>query len=456
MAIRSERRYSLPTAAIAPGPSDHSRRSPAMKALVTDGDERPALAVTRSLGRRGISVIVGEERRGSLASASRYCSGQVTYPSAYRDPEQFASFVRDFVRREQIDVIVPVTDVTTHAVAKHRDAISAHAACAVPPLDAFELMTDKHRLLQQAARCGVAIPRTHFVNGAAALDRVLADVVYPAVVKPARSRIPTKDGWLAASVVYARDRDALVRLYAETPYLSHYPSLIQERIAGRGTGVFVLCDHGRIVAAFAHRRLREKPPSGGASVLCESIAVDPSLRAQAARLLAPIGWHGVAMLEYKQDRAGRSFLMEVNGRFWGSLQLAIDAGVDFPSLAWQLALGQRVDVPSRYEIGVRNRWLLGDLDHLLRRLRDTDSVLTQGMPSRLRAVVDFLTPQRRDEIFRVDDPRPAGRELWSYTRALAASVASRLRPRAASVRAPRPTVPVIASRSIPEHADAAE
>lgn len=430
-----------------------------MKALVTDGDERPALAITRSLGRRGITVVVGEERPDSLATASRYCADRVTYPSAYRHPERFARFVRDFAEREHIDLVVPVTDVTTHAVAKHYDAIARYTACAVPSLAAFELMTDKDQLLRRAAGCNIPIPRTHVVDGAAALASLIDRVSYPAVVKPARSRIPTKEGWMPASVRYATDRDALLALYADTPYLAMYPSLIQERITGPGTGLFVLGDHGHIVTAFAHRRLREKPPSGGASVLCESIAVDPQLLAQAQRLLGPVGWHGVAMLEYKRDqRTGRSFLMEVNGRFWGSLQLAVDAGMDFPHLASQLALGQHLDLPTSYVVGAKNRWFLGDLDHLLGRLRGTDRALPDGMPSKWRAIIEFLRSDAdlRDEIFRYDDARPAWHEFRSYARELAASLKLRMHLRAATVAAPGVASPVNTPIAAPEHADASE
>ena len=67
--------------------------------------------------------------------------------------------------------------------------------------------------------------------------------------------------------------------------------------------------------------------------------------------------------------------MEVNGRFWGSLELAVDAGVDFPFLAFQLARGIRPDAPPEYQPGVKNRWILGDLDHLLLRLfRSADAL----------------------------------------------------------------------------------
>ena len=393
-----------------------------IKAFVTDGDERPALAITRSLGGRGMSVLVGEERAVSLASSSRSCVRHVTYPSPYRSPEAFDRFVQDLVERERVDLVVPVTDVTTHLVARHQDALRRRAAVAAPPFEAFEIVSNKWSLLHRAAQCGIPIPRTHFVDDLSALPPLLSQIGYPAVLKPARSRILTDAGWVAGSVQYAHTESDLLRLYRATECLRSHPSLIQERIVGPGLGVFVLCDHGRLLAAFAHRRLREKPPSGGVSVLCESVAVDPELRRQAVQLLEPLGWHGVAMMEYKQDRrTGTPVLMEVNGRFWGSLQLAVDAGIDFPFLSAQLALGRRSDAPAAYEVGVSGRWLLGDLDHLLIRLLRSDRDLPDTVPSKLQTIVNFLkfaTPGLRYDVFRRGDPRPAFHELHQYVKAL--------------------------------------
>jgi predicted ATP-grasp superfamily ATP-dependent carboligase len=414
-----------------------------LKAFVTDGDERPALAITRSLGRRGVSVLVGAERPVSLASSSRYCDRHVTYPSPYRSPEAFDRFVQDLVERERLDLVVPVSDVTTHLVARRQDALRRHAAVEVPAFHAFDAVSNKWSLLQRAAQCGIPIPRTHFVDGLAGLQAQLARIDYPAVIKPARSRMRNDAGWLAGSVHYAHSEPDLLRLYQTTRYLTSYPSLIQERIVGSGIGVFVLCDHGRLVTAFAHRRLREKPPSGGVSVLCESVAVDPELCRQAMRLLGPLGWHGVAMMEFKQDRrTGRPVLIEVNGRFWGSLQLAIDAGVDFPFLNSQLTLGHRPDVPPIYKVGLKSRWLLGDLDHLLIRLRHGDRDLPDTAPSKLQTLFDFLeffAPALRYDVWRCDDPRPALHELRQYLKSVSTSLADivrrvRLRDLAVSAR----------------------
>lgn len=395
-----------------------------MKVFVTDGDQRPALAVTRSLGMRGISVLVGEHTPASLASCSRYCARHVTYPSPREDARAFDEFLLDFVEREHIDMVLPVTDVTMHAVTRLQDALRSRTALAVPSFDAFERVTDKSRLVDSASACGLAVPRTEFVNTLADVRAIAATLTYPVVIKPSRSRIRTATGWTPTSVLYAGSAEELLQLYRNTDYLISAPSLVQQRIVGPGEGLFTLFDRGRLLTAFAHRRLREKPPSGGVSVLSESIPVDPDLRDAAIRLLGPLGWHGVAMLEFKRDpKSGQRFLMEVNGRFWGSLQLAVDAGVDFPHLTYQLAVGQTPAVPRSYRIGVTSRWFLGDLDHLLLRLRKSDEALhlPPASPSRSRVVFDFLKvaqPGMRYDVIAGSDLRPFIYEFTQYTRDL--------------------------------------
>ena len=72
------------------------------------------------------------------------------------------------------------------------------------------------------------------------------------------------------------------------------------------------------------------------------------------------------MVEFKLDeRDGLPKLMEINGRFWGSLQLAIDAGVNFPEILLRAVSGQPNALQPPYRVGVRNRWFWGDVDSLL-------------------------------------------------------------------------------------------
>jgi predicted ATP-grasp superfamily ATP-dependent carboligase len=373
-------------------------------------------------------VTVASATRHSLAAASRYSAHTLRYPRPSSEAANFDAFLMAAARRRRYDVLLPVSDVITRSVIANQAQLRHHTAFAVPPIEAFETVTDKARLADLAIACGVPAPDTQTLACGRELAAVLPQIHYPVVVKSFRSRIPTPGGWIGTTAHYASTPGELEALYRSTPYLASFPSLIQRRVVGPGVGLFALCDHGRIVSTFAHRRLREKPPSGGVSVLRESVAPDPELVEYTRRLLEPLGWHGVAMVEFKRDlHSGRPFLIEVNGRFWGSLQLAIDSGVDFPRLVASLAAGERVDDARPYRIGVKSRWLLGDLDHLLLRLRGTqDRDLPPGAPSRVQAIFEFLKFGGRDlhyEVLRFDDPQPFLYEAGQYARsALRAAV----------------------------------
>ncbi len=390
-------------------------------ALVLDGEERVALAVTRSLGRRGVPVSVAAARSDPLAGASRHATRRILMPSPMSAPDALAAELEALARREPGQVWFPLTDASLAVVDAARDRL-AGALLPIPSAEALAQAWDKGRLLEVARTVGVESPRTWSPGDVDQVRSLAPALDYPVVLKPRRSRHRTAHGLIEGRVAYVHSAAELVPAW-ETLSARIPDPLIQERIPGYGMGIFLLADHGRVLARFAHRRLREKPPSGGVSVLSESIAVPPELAAAAERLLAALEWHGVCMIEFKVDaRDGRPRLMEMNPRFWGSLALAIAAGVDFPWLLYQLAVGETPLPVTNYRVGTRLRWELGDLDHLLIRLRARDSRdLPPDTPSRLRAVAAFLNPfAGQGEVFRASDPGPALCELTAYVRDLRA------------------------------------
>lgn len=392
------------------------------RVLVTDGNERSSLAVTRGLGREGLAVIVGAETHRSLAGASRYCVEAWRYPSPKDEPKQFISKVKEAVSHFDLSGIVAVSDATTQLLAESRDEFPLTIRPFIPSFESYSLVSDKFALMKIAQQLDVPIPKTLFLldgNVEAVADHVKA---YPVVVKPGRSLVKLGGVYLKTSVHVVFSRDELIQLYRGTPFL-RFPSLIQQRIEGPGQGVFGLFEHGRACALFAHRRIREKPPSGGVSVLRESIPLSKPMRDYAVSLLEHVKWQGVAMVEFKVDRlTGVPMLIEINGRFWGSLQLAMDAGLNFPYLLYQMAKESPVAVPDNaYRVGTKSRWLLGDLDHLLLRLTKSRKQLhlDHHAPSRWRCLVDFCRMFQRDlhyEVERLRDPGPAFREYHTWLR----------------------------------------
>jgi predicted ATP-grasp superfamily ATP-dependent carboligase len=391
--------------------------------LVTDGEQRASLAAVRSLGASDNTVYVCAHDPKPLAGASRFATATFAVPSSLDEPEHFVDRLIDLVAEHEIDVLVPMTEPSLLALLPCRDQF---ASTLIPFVDAavFAAISDKQAVLDAAASVGIKVPHQVAINDfRAAQSFDASSVAFPLVIKPVRSISGSSTERLKLSVQHARSAEELRNILA-TMDARAYPLLLQQRIAGPGVGIFALVWDGALVASFAHERIREKPPSGGVSVYRKSVAVDPELLRLSIALLATFAWQGVAMIEYKIDRAtGTPYLMEINGRFWGSLQLAIDAGVDFPRLLVDAASGRQLGPIPEFRTDVRSRWFWGDVDHLLVRLRRSNEALSlaDDVPSKGGAIRDFITrhPNDVNEIFRRDDWRPFLRESIQWFRDLA-------------------------------------
>lgn len=388
------------------------------RVLVTDGNERSALAAVRSLGRAGCEVYVAGSISPLLAGASRHSVEVARVPSSVHQPGLFSKVVEDLIVDWNIDLVLPMTEASMHSLLRARDEL-LDARVPFPDYEIFKAVCDKDLVLRVAESCGIAVPQQVRVRERGERPESLRSMNFPAVIKPSRSIVPTETGYYETSVSHVLGPAALDHALEKLPEVA-FPVLVQERIVGSGTGVFLLLWNGNIIASFSHRRIREKPPSGGVSVVRESVPLADDLLFSSRKLLDKFGWHGVAMVEYKREtETGVPYLMEVNGRFWGSLQLAVDAGVDFPRLLVEAASGLCPRPVTDYQTGIRSRWLLGDLDHLLLRLTRSrhNLSLPNRAPGRLQTVVDFLKsfgPGSKNEVVRMNDLKPAVREAMSW------------------------------------------
>lgn len=397
------------------------------RVMITDGDSRAALAAARSLIAAGYEVWAVGPGAHTLAGVSRGVQRAIVRSSALFAPASYAAELGIATVRHQIDVLLPVSDASATAVLMHPDFIPPSVAVPLPSPDTFRRGGDKTGMLDVARTAGFDVPVSVLLENRGALDAALPSVAFPAILKPHHSVVIDNGRGRKLDVEFIPSAEALRAAVDSLPACA-FPVLVQQRVMGAAEGIFALRWDGRLRATFAHRRLREKPPAGGISVYRESIAVPPDLRAKTDALLTALDWQGVAMVECKVDRAtGRHSFIELNGRLWGSLQLAIDAGVDFPALLVDCALGRDegalanaeartaaaadiADPP--YEVGVRSRWFWGDLDHLWARFAHSadDLHLEPPFPSRAEILRDVLrVPFSRDraEVGRWGDPLPA-------------------------------------------------
>ena len=401
----------------------------AIDVLVLDGEARPALAVVRSLGRKELSVAVASDDPLAIAGHSRYTTRFDQLPSPRKgnnSQEAGTEYIEGLVGLiEKISprMLLPITDLSCKMVLKHRAKLPSSVHLPGVDESTFLAVSQKEKLLERARALGIQIPTSLSLTLQTSQDSEIANAIasfpYPAVLKPESSEQEVNGEFKKASVLYPNSASE-VRTILEREENRELTFLLQQRVVGAGVGVFALCRGGRTLATFCHRRILEKPPSGGRSVLCESISESEAPVKEAKALLADLAWEGVAMVEFKQGTDGSFFLMEINPRFWGSLQLAIDSGRDFPYLLFLESHSSQTHsefhtLPD-YETGRRLRWDLGCLDHFLIRLKAEKS----------KALKDFLChnalllwnkPFRTShETFQLTDPLPFVYELRSYAR----------------------------------------
>jgi predicted ATP-grasp superfamily ATP-dependent carboligase len=390
--------------------------------LILDASNKQSLACVRSLGRIGLRVAVGEcatecdAAESALSFRSRYARHSLVLPDVATDADAFAAEVVSFVRDHQIHVVIPTNDGAITAMAPYREQLAALGCTLALASDAtLAIANDKDRTLEVAERLGIPYPRSMRIDRLDDLPAVMDAFPFPFVLKPTVS-FP-RDAPVRLQVIEVIDE--VEAISAVQTYLSSGSAVLaQEWASGRREGVSLFMVDGEVRAACGHVAYRTSPALGGASVLRESIPLLPDLYEPAVRLVQEIGLNGVCEVEFRRDAAGRPLLMEVNARLAGTIENALHSGVDFPLMLWEWAAGHTVPESTDYRIGVRTRWLHGDMRWLRdnqRRVGRPDSV------SRTRALATFAAEFLRTRHFDcVDwrDLRPALAELRATARAV--------------------------------------
>jgi protein-tyrosine-phosphatase/predicted ATP-grasp superfamily ATP-dependent carboligase len=395
-------------------------------ALVIGSDTRAFLGVVRSLGRQGVTVHVAPFDHASAAMASRYIHRVHRLPPLQLDPEGWITALLGVCEIARPDFVVPCDDRSIIPLQHFHDRV-AHLRLGLPGPQAYAAFFDKGHTRALAERCGVPVAPGRVLSEADTAEQLVADFGLPLFVKPRNSYL-LRALESRRNVHPCHDVAALREVLASIPRRDEY--LVEANFQGTGVGVSVLARDGVVSQAFQHRRVRE-PVGGGGSSYRKSEALSPELEAMTLALAQASRLDGVAMFEYKVDDAtGRQVLLEVNARFWGSLPLAMAAGVDFPWLWFQQAQGAPVAPRVRYRVPCYARNLLSDLyatvGHIESRRTDGRGVqLAEG----LRWLGSFhrvlIGRESLDTLAR-DDPQPAWAEFRTigqrfaerYTRAL--------------------------------------
>lgn len=391
-----------------------------MSAIILDGHLKSALACVRSLGAKNIHVVCGAERQSAMAGHSKYAQKRFVYVSPKIDQDGFIKSVIEEAKKlkaqdGQKPVVFCFSDTTMCTLVQNLELLNDSGVTVFPSLESVEIASDKTKTYELAQKLCIPTITTYAKDE---VDRVL----YPAVVKNRHSIVWREGKGVSGSAQFVFSKEELLSQYLKVEREAGEAPLVQEFIQGDEYGVEMVCDQGEPCATFVHKRIRSLSPRGGAAVVKETAKETEEvhlMRQYANALVRELTWHGPVMIEFKINGTnGQVLLMEINGRFWGSLPLPVTAGVDFPMMVYQLGTKDTVaKMPEAFlPPYVRTRHFLADCKWLLVVWFKHDKLRATLYPSRFRALYDFKKEIfiSKGDVFMWNDVKPSIMEYVDF------------------------------------------
>jgi predicted ATP-grasp superfamily ATP-dependent carboligase len=380
--------------------------------LVTGGEHFGGLAAIRGLVLAGHDAWAAVARNHSYAAWSRLPAGTIRVPDPVVDPEPFAEAVAAAADHIGARVVLPGTDVALSSLAGRLDAFRPGIAVGVCSPDLVRRATSKTALSELAEASGLDVPPTRVLTRA---DVEAAQIAFPAVVKPPRSDVEGVDGSLVhTGARRVEDAEALRDAIAQ---LGGNEWLAQPFVSGELVAVAGVAWEGAVVAEIHQLSRRIWPPDCGGSSYAATIAPDAERGRKVRRLVANLGWSGIFQVQLLR-RGTEELLIDFNPRFYGTLALALAAGVNLPALWVDLIRGVEIAPPPTYRVGVRFRAQWKDLRALATTVRAGGwGEATAGLVPRANTC---------HPVFNWDDPLPAIAGPIRIARAISASMRAAL------------------------------
>jgi len=406
---------------------------PSGKVLVLGNYTSSFLSVIRSLGRRGLSVHVGWYDADAPAIRSRYVAMAHQIPPYSTHSDDWKRALRDLLEHEAFDLVIPCEEPRIIPLQTNRRELEKVGRIYLLDDRAFEITSSKSQSTELAASLGIPVPPGALATNFPQAEALLDGLPMPVFLKPLSS-FSAEDTVHREGVRKAYSRQEA--RFALEEMLPRGSVLLQQNFSGRGVGVEILAKAGKVLTAFQHLRLHE-PMQGGASSYRRGVPVDLRLLDATRKLTEALCYTGVGMFEFKVDpRSGRWVFMEINGRFWGSLPLALASGADFPWYLYQLLVLGQETFPSGFITGLQCRNLVQDIHWFYWNLRANrrDATLNRVPLSDLVGEIkSIILLRERIDTFVIDDLRPGFADLWQGIRSMWRAVLLQMKARSMSL-----------------------
>lgn len=369
-----------------------------MKILILDGDNFQALRLVRDIRKNHTIFIGGKSKRTTLAYYSKYCDGFIEYDDITIN--HFRN-VLSVIEAKGIELIIPTTERSCIILAHFRKKIEALNNCVIA-MDKFEKLQiafDKSKTHEFCKKYNIPTPKIEFFDSSKLDSKIV-------VLKDINSNQILEDGTI-------KKTNSPRYLNNDISHLNNDSSkFFQEFIRGKSIGYFAICKNGKIIDSYSHIRILDTNPSGSGSCVRKSITNPPEdLNLLSENIISKLSWNGPIMLEFLLDESNKYYLLEINGRLWGSYCLSSFSGIHFTYKLLSIFKNQTLSLDSeKKDLIVTNEILL--IFRWLRILQGPDKYSSERFPSRLSILSELKYLFNKKELFSDYDLFPIFRFIW--------------------------------------------
>lgn len=306
--------------------------------LILGDSQSSCLSVIRSLGEKGMPLDLLTFEHSTLCAKSRYVDNTYFFDEFAEWNYGWVGEFKKMLLEKEYGMIIPVGDRYALPIWEKYSELKSITKILFPNDKGVRYTYFKDKTFRMAKNLKIPFPRTVIIKDRLQAKRCLDNLQlrFPLIIKPIKSFVESEKKTSSNVGVYkVNDIDEMKeRLYAS---LKFTPVLIQEYVYGQIIGQEFLVENGEILLGFQHLRVHQ-PLSGGASSYRKSMEINKKILGYSKKMLKFMDYTGPIMFEYKYlpESEEKAKLIEINGRFWGSLPLSRFCGVDFPYVAYKM------------------------------------------------------------------------------------------------------------------------
>lgn len=323
-----------------------------LSAIVISANFKKAYPIIMSLFKRRF-YIIGLFYLWRSPLFSKYLNKKIMIPNPYLDEKGYILNLKLNIKKYNPKIVIPVGFIDNIVISKYRNFLPKDVIIPVPELSILSDTSNKLSLVKYSKIVGFKYPET-LVSSQYSPEEALDYIGLPMVIKGISD---------ASNPKYFFTEEQFKDFLKFYNQVNLY--IYQRFISGVGVGYFTFSVDGEPIAEFLHRRVVERKPSGGPSIVACAYN-DPEALRIGRHIIRHLKWTGILMVEMRKEyETGDYYVVEFNPKFWGSLELSFSRGIDFPGILVDMLLDSENDYKLvSSDIPLCFTWILDGIKYL--------------------------------------------------------------------------------------------